>query len=182
MAENATGRLLVATPSLTDANFQRTVILLALHDEAGAFGVVLNRPSVAEVREYLPDWTAVVPPPGFIFRGGPVEPTSVIALGRRDDGGEDGWKRVLGDLGIVDLKDPEQARTREWSAVRFYSGYAGWGGGQLDGELEAGAWWVAAPRRRDIFTETPEDLWREVVQRSPETQMYAHFPSDPRAN
>jgi putative transcriptional regulator len=62
------GRLLVATPSLLDPNFERAVVLILDLDENGALGVVLNRPSTVPVAEILPDWADVTGTPGVLFR------------------------------------------------------------------------------------------------------------------
>lgn len=182
MAQHLTGKLLVATPGLSDPNFHRTVLFIGLHDEGGAFGLVLNRPAVAELKEHLPEWEAAASPPALVFRGGPVEPSSImaLALGAAED--DPGWRPLTGGYGLVDLGDHEGARSRRWRELRFFSGYAGWGAGQLDAEMEAGAWWVADVMDGDVFTDDPDGLWRRVVQRDPSTRMYGHAPLDPRAN
>ena len=74
------GQLLVATPRLLDPNFSRTVILVLNHDDDGALGVVINRPSHLAVAEVLPDWSDVVALPPMVFGGGPVSPDSALAV------------------------------------------------------------------------------------------------------
>ena len=74
------GSLLVATPALVDPNFAHTVVLLLDHDEDGALGVVLNRPSPVSVEEVLPGWDAVLAGPGVLFQGGPVATDSALAV------------------------------------------------------------------------------------------------------
>ena len=80
------GRLLVATPPLVDGNFDRTVVLILEHNDDGALGVVLNRPSGEEVGAPLDRWAPFVSTPSVYFGGGPVELQAVIALGRGRDG------------------------------------------------------------------------------------------------
>ncbi|MCU1593965.1 MAG: hypothetical protein JWO12_1357, partial [Frankiales bacterium] len=71
------GRLLVATPTLLDPHFARTVVLLLQHDEQdGALGVVLTRPTGTVVEEVLPGWHPVAAEPAVVFGGGPVQPTA----------------------------------------------------------------------------------------------------------
>ena len=78
-----TGRLAVATPLLTDPNFDRTVVLLLQSDdEDGALGLVLNRPTGTEVGEVLEAWGDLAGPPPVVFTGGPVQPNAAICLGR----------------------------------------------------------------------------------------------------
>ncbi len=82
MAASLAGKLLVATPSLVDPNFARTVVLICEHNAEGALGVVLNRPMEhATIGEHLPAWAPFVSTPPVIFQGGPVEPATALALG-----------------------------------------------------------------------------------------------------
>ena len=75
------GRLLVATPPLVDANFDRSVVLMVDHDEEGAVGVVLNRPGAQSLPEPLDRWGDLLSPPTVLFHGGPVSPETLLALG-----------------------------------------------------------------------------------------------------
>src|ERR1700746_3500602 len=75
------GRLLVATPLLGDPNFKRTVVLIVEHEEAeGTLGVVLNRPTQIPVGRVRDQWRDLVSEPSVVFRGGPVSPSSALAL------------------------------------------------------------------------------------------------------
>ena len=74
------GRLLVASPDLTDPNFERSVIYVIDHDEAGAIGVVLNRPADTEVDEVLPALAPTTAVPRVMFLGGPVSTQGIICL------------------------------------------------------------------------------------------------------
>ena len=75
-----TGRLLVATPALGDSNFERSVVLVLDHDEDGALGVVINRPTPVDVAEVLPVWQPFATEPGVLFQGGPVALDSALGL------------------------------------------------------------------------------------------------------
>lgn len=79
-ASPLTGRLLVATPALTDPNFDRAVVLLLDHDEEGTLGVVLNRPTQVEVSAVLEPWAELAGPPPVVFQGGPVSLDSALAI------------------------------------------------------------------------------------------------------
>ena len=128
------GDLLVATPSLLDPNFERTVVLVLDLDENGALGVVLNRPSTVEVREILPDWTEVARAPEVLFQGGPVSTDSALAVGASMGDGIDpdvepvGFRRLYDDVGIVDLDTPTEVVAPALTGMRIFAGYAGWGG------------------------------------------------------
>lgn len=169
------GRLLVAAPPLGDGNFDRTVVYVLEHNEAGALGLVLNRPST-EVMVDLPGWSALAAAPGGVFAGGPVETQALIALGRVREGG-----RVIADP--VDLEtDPDTVEPRP-DVVRIFHGYAGWGAQQLDGELDLGAWIVVPATVDDVFTNDPENLWRSVLERQPgRTAWLASVPTDLSSN
>ena len=184
MAEFVVGRLLVASPELLDPNFLRTVVLILLHDENGAFGIVLNRPTTMPVDDHIPAWSEHIAAPTKIFTGGPVQPEAAIglALGFGDPGGE-GWNGMPLGLGLVDLsRDPDLVGATI-ERVRVFAGYSGWGAGQLDGEIEQGGWFVVDYDESDTFTEEPATLWRRVLQRQHgKLALFAHAPLDPRVN
>jgi putative transcriptional regulator len=134
----------------------------------------------------LPDWGPVAADPAVVFVGGPVSPDSAIglALAAEADVAElAGWIPVMGGLGTVDLaRDPTEVRPRVRS-VRVFAGYAGWAGGQLEGELEAGGWFVADSQDDDALTAEPQLLWRGVLKRQPGAVSWlANFPLDPATN
>jgi putative transcriptional regulator len=181
--ESLAGRLLVASPILFDPNFARTVVLMCSHTDQGALGVVLNRPQWdMQVAEVLPEWRDHAVAPKVLFQGGPVEPNAALALGRvRAEPGA-GWTRVSGKVGLVNLVEPGPA-LMELDAVRLFGGYSGWSGGQLDGEIQEGSWFVVDSVPGDAFAEDTSDLWRRVLRRQAgKLAMFAYFPEDPRAN
>ncbi|MGH2814342.1 MAG: YqgE/AlgH family protein [Actinomycetota bacterium] len=179
------GRLLVATPGLTDDNFARTVVQLLQHDpDEGAMGVVVNRPSLTPVRDVLPGWALLAPEPVLVFVGGPVEPSSAICLAQLAPGApeRESYLAVPGApwLGTVDL-DEEAAEAVE--QVRLFAGYAGWSAGQLEAEVERGDWWVFDGLPGDCFAEHPERLWSQVLKRQGlPLSLAASFPADPSLN
>ena len=167
--ESLKGRLLVAAPEMADPNFFRSVVLLLEHSGRGSLGLVLNRPASMGVERLLPAWPDRLAPPHCVFRGGPVEPQSVIGLARRGAGtaAAPGWSPVLDEVSVVDLRrDPTELGV-EAGTVRVFSGYAGWGGQQLEGELAAGGWRVTVARASDAFTSTPAALWHDGWRRPP---------------
>ncbi len=181
------GRLLVAAPVLTDPNFSRTVILLLDHDEEGSLGIVLNRPSHVPVGVVLPPWDGRTTGTDVLFTGGPVADDSALALGLLPgpfDGPEpDGFRRVAGPFGLVDLDlDPEDTLAA-LSAIRIYAGYAGWGSGQLDDEVAEGSWYVIDGGPEDVFDADPDGLWQRVLRRQRSELAFVATPSvDPTLN
>jgi putative transcriptional regulator len=168
------GRLLVAGPALLDPNFFRTVVLVLDHDEEGAVGVVINRPTDLPVREALPPWAETVSDPPVVFVGGPVAPGTAIGIGRGAD-----IEPVLGPYGMVDLDQPPET----WREVRLFSGYAGWGPGQLEMEIEEDAWLVLDAWPEDVATDDADDLWSIVLARQPHPlSLLALYPDEPAFN
>jgi putative transcriptional regulator len=199
------GCLLVAAPILTEATFVQTVLYVLEHDESGTAAVILNRPSRTPVGQVLPDWHDAVSGPNVIFSGGPVQPDGALCLGLLSefgrtqleagelDGDIDG--DVVGDSGklavrpvvdaicTVDLDGAVEPATAATSSLRVFAGHAGWSPGQLDGELEAGAWFVLPGRALDVFAESPEWLRRDVLRRQPSPlNLLSTYSRDPSLN
>ena len=176
------GQLLVAGPTLLDPNFHRTVVLVVEHDDDGAMGLVLNRPSPIPADQAIPELSDALEPDQRLWVGGPVQTTSVVVLA--DFAGSALRSMpVQGDLGLVlpdsDLEEVGGSVRR----ARAFLGYAGWGPGQLDAELERDDWIVAAFREADAFNEDPERLWSQVLGRKGGTYaLLATMPPDPSVN
>jgi putative transcriptional regulator len=172
-AASLKGRLLIALPVLTDPNFDRTIVFMLEHSDEGAVGVVVNRPSPLTVAEPLPSWVALATEPRVVFVGGPVSPSSAIGLIERDD-----------QITTVDLEaEPDEGDLASEARVRVFAGYAGWGAGQLEDEIAAGAWVVVDAMAGDVMTDDPEELWSYVLRRQGgRLAAVADFPRDPTLN
>ncbi|QIP88667.1 YqgE/AlgH family protein [Streptomyces sp. Tu 2975] len=179
-----TGRLLVAAPALADPNFDRAVVLLLDHDDEGSLGVILNRPTPVVVEDILESWAALAGEPGVVFQGGPVALDSALGVAViPGDEGPLGWRRVYGAIGLVDLEAPPELLGGALGSLRIFAGYAGWGPGQLEDELQDGAWYVVESEPGDVSSPRPEDLWRSVLRRQRnELAMFATYPDDPSMN
>lgn len=183
------GQLAVATPQLEDPNFVRTVVLLLQVNDDGAIGVVLNRPTETEVAEVLPLWAPLAAAPAAVFAGGPVQPQAAICLGRGrpGGGGSAAFAQVEGlpegAVGTVDLNCSPEDLHRAVSEVRLFAGYAGWSAGQLQAEIDEGAWWTLDALPADAFALRPELLWRQVLLRQGAPIAFAaSYPADPKLN
>lgn len=191
----------MANPLLPDPNFDRTVVLLIAHDDEGALGLVLNRPSQMDVSEPLPQWEHLAAEPAVLFLGGPVQHQAVICLARNrpssangsppgmpvtdgdgDTDGDDeaGWKEVVPGVATIDLDQHPGAVADRVRQVRMFAGYAGWSAGQLEAEIASGAWWTVEAEPADAFTLEPGDLWERVLRRQAFPLAYVSwFPEDP---
>lgn len=177
------GKLLVAAPSLQDANFQRAVVLVGEHTEDGALGVVLNRPSETPVAEAVPDLADLVEDSAPVHVGGPVQPSAVLVLAEFDGPGE-GRQLIADGLGFLAMDDEDDVPPPPVDGrTRVFAGYAGWGPGQLEDELEREDWIVAPCRPSDVFSEDPESLWSGVLERmGGQYRLVARMPVDPSVN
>ena len=179
--ESLRGKLLIASPSLVDPNFARSVVLITEHGDEGAMGIVLNRPADTEVVEVLPELAGIaVEEP--IFVGGPVQPDALVVLGEFADPDKAAWI-VVADVGLVsastDLDELPEAVRRG----RVYAGFSGWGPGQLESELEEEAWIVEPPIPPELFPDDPATLWTTVLERKGgQYALVARMPEDPSLN
>lgn len=184
------GRLLVATPLLVDPNFRRSVVLIVEHEVTeGTLGVVLNHPTEIPVGRVLEQWTDLTTDPSVVFRGGPVQPESALALALIPGTDEPlGWRGLdgapaLARLGLLDLDTPPRLLEPDIKELRVYAGYAGWSPGQLQAEIDDGAWAVVSAQPGDVFVADPDELWRRVLRRQDgELAFLATYPEDPGLN
>jgi putative transcriptional regulator len=189
-SESRAGQLLAATPMLGDANFRRTIVLIVEDEQAeGTLGVVLNRPSAIPVQQVLEPWTELVTGPSVLFQGGPVSPDSALALALPRGTDEPiGWRSLSGSklmsrIGLVDLGAPPELLAGGISSLRVFAGYAGWGIGQLEAEIDVGAWLVLEGLPEDPFVADPERLYPSVLRRQGgEMALLATYPDDPVLN
>ena len=183
-SKSLTGHFLVASRYLRDPNFVHSVVLMIHHNEEGAMGVVINRPSEKSVREI---WEMIGNDPcereDLIFIGGPV-PGPVVALHSLEPFSE---HEVLPNLYVATQRDALDLIVRRQGApMRLFSGHAGWGGGQLESELEAGGWLFTPATVDDVFSDH-ETIWKTVTQRIGLGIMVPdvdsdHIPIDPSLN
>ncbi len=182
--ESTRYRLLLSVPDLGDPNFDQTVVYVVEHDDAGAFGVVLNRPTETRIVEHLPDLGIPVVSPDVFFVGGPVSIGGLLALGRRRLGAITANVADLpGPLALIDPEALVEGGVEGIDAVRLFTGYSGWSAGQLDAEVAAGAWHVVEATPDDVLCAEPDALWRQVMRRQG-GRLAAHslFPDDVSAN
>ena len=175
------GQLLIAGPSLVDPNFRRTVVLVGEHSEEGALGLVLNRASEATVGEAVPELDVVVDGFAPVHFGGPVQPSAIVVLADFADPDRAG-SLVLDSVGFLPAEvDPDELG--ELRRARVFAGYAGWGPGQLDDELDEGSWIVEPALAEDVFTDDPAELWGHVLRRKGGPYgVLALMPYDPSLN
>ena len=179
--ESLKGQLLVAAADLIDPNFKRAVVLVTEHGDDGALGLVLNRPAETTVADAVAPLASLVDEVEPVYVGGPVEPGSVIVLAEFDDP-DDAAATIFEDVGFVPGDADLDAVASSISRARVFAGYAGWGAGQLDAELEAEGWIVEPATRDDVFGPCDE-LWSDVLRRKGGPYaLLATMPPDPSLN
>jgi putative transcriptional regulator len=182
MAQSLAGQLLLASPTLLDPNFSRSVVLIGVHSEDGAMGVVLNRPSTTTVGDAVPQLRDAVGALEPVYVGRPIQSSSIVFLAEFLDPTPAGLL-VLGRIGFpapdAGIEELAEATARR----RVFAGHAGWGPGQLDAEIEGGDWIAHRAQPEDVFTEAPEELWSAVLTRKGGSYaLIARMPLDPSVN
>jgi putative transcriptional regulator len=176
------GQLLIASAGLLDPNFRRTVVLVTEHNDEGAMGLVLNRPSPILVAEAVPQLAGLVEDGAQVFFGGPVQPEAVVALAEFDSE-ESSAAMAFEDIGFLRPDAEPDDAAGDVRRVRVFAGYSGWSPGQLEGELEEEAWIVEPADPEDVFGQAVDDLWSAVLRRKGGAfAILARLPEDPSVN
>lgn len=162
------GQLLLAMPAMNDPNFNGSVILVCEHGEEGALGLIVNRPMQLELGivlkqlELPADREDIVKRP--VFSGGPVETQRGFVV--HDAPGRFPDSLDIGDaLAVSSSEDVLSAISHGMGPDRFMIvlGYAGWGAGQLEGELRENSW-LSVPATPELVFDTPvRDRWRRAA-------------------
>ncbi len=174
------GKLLVSSPALHDPNFRKTVVLIAHHDDEGAMGLVLSRPSEVAAVDAVPALEGLPGASDPVFVGGPVQPEAFMVLAEFNDV-DDAAAPIMDRLGFMPAEsEPEDLSI---SRMRLFAGYSGWGVGQLEAELEEFSWIVVDALTDDAFADDPDELWRTVLHRKGGPfELMVDMPFDPGLN
>ena len=178
--ELAPGRFLVAARELGDPSFAQAVILLIEYDAGhGAMGLIVNRRTDMPVSKLLADLKEALGRTDPIYIGGPVELTNVLALLKSSSKPGDA-KPVFGDVYLMNTKELLQealATGADSASFHVFVGYAGWGQGQLEHEVELGAWHVMSADAGVVFHSNPDSVWLRLIRRT--EQQIAQTPPQP---
>lgn len=177
------GDLLVASPSITDPTWRKSVVLTLANEPDGAIGVILNR-RAALLGEELPSWVTSA---DEVLIGGPVSPEGLIGIG--DPKSTFATSAILPEIAMIDLEGLESDVPSQESATdagfhwRLFAGYAGWEWQQLKDEIERGDWAVVVGRSSDVLNCDPDEVWARVLLRQPHpVRLWARLPDDPGLN
>jgi putative transcriptional regulator len=162
--------LLLAMPQMQDPNFARAVVLLCEYGPEGAMGFVVNRPTDMRAADAVQLEPPVVGDSGlYLWSGGPVEAHRGFLLLSSDpevDGAEPVGEdfHITASLAVLRRLLEADPGDRDVIRARLFLGYAGWGPGQLDGELEASAWLTAPAEPSIVFDTDPADMWERAIR------------------
>lgn len=162
------GVFLVASDSLSDPNFSRTVVLLLDYDKSGAIGLVINRPTQVSLASLLPEMEGLKDRKELVFSGGPVGGGQIFLLMRSTTQPRQAEEIVAGVYASASLQTLREIIAEESavSAFQAYAGYAGWGPGQLDAELLRGDWLVTPADSETLFDKAPDTIWLELMRKN----------------
>jgi putative transcriptional regulator len=178
------GQFLVASPQLADPNFAQSLVLLIQHNQEGAFGVVVNRPLPKTLQEL---WRELGSSPCHshqpVYLGGPV-PGPLMALHNRPELGE--GEPVPGVFFAAKKLHLDTLVLSEEPAYKIFVGHSGWGAGQLENEIQQGAWRTIPATAEQVFSTDPqlwETLFREMGQAVLKSILHLkELPPDPTVN
>lgn len=177
------GQLLVASADLRDPNFFHTVVLLVQHTADGALGLILNRPSETALQDV---WSKVSDTTcesrEVLHMGGPC-PGPLVTIHTQPSCGE---VEVFPGVFFSAASEKLEQLVTQQEGVRFFVGYAGWGGGQLESEMKEGSWRTLPATPEHIFNQHSE-LWERVTRQAADAALLTtlrikHAPADPRLN
>ena len=164
------GQLLVATSDMRDPRFRETVILMVRHSKDGAMGLVINRPAgdqrLSRILQDLGDDGANASGSLPIYIGGPVQPELGFIL-HTTDYRRAGIIDVTGDIAVTATREIVRDIAAGAGPKKFMLifGYAGWGPGQLEGELARGSWYTAPLDLPLVFDLDRDRVWERAVER-----------------
>jgi putative transcriptional regulator len=158
------GQFLIASRNLLDPNFAKTVVLLVVHNEEGAMGVVINRPSEVKLGQVIDDLEGIEDRPETVWVGGPVAHWQLVLLFRSGFELEED-EPILDDVYFSVSRNVLESLLEADMEFRVFAGYAGWSAGQLEQEIARGGWHVLPGDPEMVFDQEPFTLWKELVTR-----------------
>jgi putative transcriptional regulator len=183
MDSPAAGILLIADPFLKDPNFKRSVIFLCEHQAEGSFGFLLNKTYEYGLRDLVNHMDDLDIP---VYFGGPVQTDTIHFLHQYPDLIKGGYEVVNGIFWggnfekAIELIRSGQVKTNK---IRFYIGYSGWAGGQLEEEIKEKSWLSASAELDLIFHKETGDIWKDAIRHlGGNYLMMINFPTDPQLN
>lgn len=188
MLNSLEGHFLLAAGHLRDPHFYQSVVLMLEHTEETAMGLIVNRPMSTRMHEALGDVGSSMDQRSPLYSGGPVEDSSMFIMHNCEDLAS-ADRTICDGVYVSSSSDSfdhliqESGDTQQQRLFRVYCGYAGWGGGQLEQEIERGDWLSVPATSERVFQSDPYELW-DVCMREQKVKhrILPHNPPDPLMN
>jgi len=161
--------MLIAMPSMTDPRFNRSVVYMCAHSDEGAMGLIINKPApdieFSDLLKQLGIKTAGDTPEIRIHMGGPVEHGRGFVLHSADYETKDSTLHVSADFGMTATLDilEDISSGQGPKSCLLALGYAGWGPGQLEAELQANGWLTCDASPALVFDEGDANKWNAAL-------------------
>lgn len=170
MSKSLRGQFLISAKHLRDPNFFKTVVFLLEHNEHGAMGLVINRPSSVTVSQVLAEHFELPETGEVVFMGGPVEPGNLFILHNAEELGSSEEPPAAGvfvgcSKDIFETVVLAVSQGDERARFRVFSGCAGWAPKQLESEIGHGDWFLHEADSEDVFHRDPYSIWEKLTQR-----------------
>ena len=178
------GKLLIAEPALTgDVSFNRSVVLLAEHNDEGSVGFILNKPLDYDISDLITE----IKVPFQVFNGGPVEQDNLYFIHKVPHLIENSIEISDGIYWGGDFErtiDLINSRTITSNDIRFFLGYSGWASLQLDQELHSKSWIVVRNQyESNIIQKSTIAFWKEkMMELGGDYLLWSNAPENPGLN
>jgi putative transcriptional regulator len=172
----AKGKFLVASSAIADPRFQETVVLLIGYDDAGATGLIINRPTKVPLAEMLPSMQGLKKRSDVAYYGGPIEGNRILMLIRSPEKLKEADNVFMNVYFSVSRNTLERmiGAHKTQKQLRVYAGYASWLPGQLNREVSRGDWYIFNADADSIFEKESSEIWRELIRRTSSIEVWKH--------
>lgn len=156
---------LIAEPELDDPNFKQAVVILLLHDQKGALGLVLNKFTGLKLGDVFSEMTDGPAANLKIHWGGPVEKNALFIIQENESQEGYEWSPLM--VNHVKYLKEEWPRipTPQRPSIKVFMGYSGWGSGQLENELSLCSWKILPLSTSSVFYTKPSHIWSKLIER-----------------
>lgn len=157
------GQILLAEPFMLDPNFRRSAVAVCEHTDEGSLGFILNKPIEMKLNDLMSNFPEFDCP---VYYGGPVATDTIHFMHNKGDlleGSQSVTEGVWwgGEFQkLIFLVESELIKPEN---IRFYIGYSGWSGGQLNEELDSGSWVIAESDANYVFKSKHHELWEQIM-------------------
>ncbi|MDZ4725230.1 MAG: YqgE/AlgH family protein [Leptospira sp.] len=165
MPGSTRGKLLISNSSVIQDFFHKTIILMVDHDEDGAFGLVLNKPTQATLESLIKNLPLTAHSDRQVYNGGPVDNMFVTIVHNNVSSKDPGVQIIPGVFMARSYDTLVEVLQSDTFKFRVFQGYAGWTSGQLETEFEKLSWVVSDVTSEAIFEENHgEELWKAALK------------------